>query len=107
MSAQKRLRMRLSELDVLCGNDRGKATLKRALAKNMSTLFATCASCDRQRTTLCSGLDGCGRLREQDTFLRNRLKVIDALAMDQFIEFRWRQMPGVLGKQHLEAIPVV
>src|SRR5215467_218525 len=107
MGAQERLRVRFTELDIVCRDDGGKTILQPALCENVTDLLFARSRRDCNGVPARSGSDS-GRCRfEQDRFSLNSLKVIGALTPDQVAEFRKRQRNTGLLEQEIETIPIV
>src|SRR5438046_2294696 len=103
MSAQKRLRVRFSELDVLCGDDRAKTLTETALRENVPNLRCACARRDGHRTALRRGPNGCSGCIKQHALLGDHSKIMDAFSLDEFVQPCGRERPPSIGKKSLEA----
>src|SRR5262245_20711576 len=107
MSAQKRLRMRLSELDVFCGDDGRKPFFKTTVSQYVEYLLTAGAGCNGKRTAAGSSFNRSSGIAEQYGFFGHRLKVINTFSPDQLIEFSGRERQSAFFKQGLEAVPVI
>ena len=103
----KRLRVRLASLDIFCRDDRREALQESSCTQNVPNLASPRPGGDPDWTAARGGTYRvCGALK-QDVFPLYRAEVIDALALDQLVEFCFPQLECVLLPQLLKTVAIV
>src|SRR5436190_13277557 len=95
MREQKRLGVRLSEGDVLRGNDRPKTVFQSILFEDVADFLLSRAGGDRQRQPFGRGFYGGSCVREKYVSVFDGLEIINALTADEIMK------PGVRQRRRM------